>query len=409
MLRRRVLDQTTGFAGGSKRGRFMAERWTLWSDESRRGGDGPLVAAGMFLHDDAEETLAAVRWEIESQLPWVPWPLHATEFHRPGMQLVWLSAAGNAVPPGLEEPVDRCVARCKKSPAAAAFGRLSARRDSGRSNAKWMEDCAAVEAVFFHVDDPAWERVVEVSRIARRWLQSLFLEAARSIQADQLGYLVAGTDSDPSPTVDMFLRAKAGLRQSEWTEVVTQLASRCVDLLAAAPEETVVALSPLAHDAKHAETSARRQSDPSALLDGLSRELTENRTGQANTSRAIALRNERTNARVSVQPTERHAYDRQSPVAHIWADWLAFELRSKLRTSRSLGALAGACVATVGWSILPAPGIVTVTASGPSAVRLGCIRRKQAVPPEAEDAETLEWAGEQVDLFAARLSVWRLT
>jgi hypothetical protein len=386
----------------------MEEAWTLWCDESREGGDKPLVAVGLLLHADADDTLSAIRWEIEHALPWVPWPLHATELHRPGMHLAWMSRHIDAAPVELRAAVDACANRCRSERVSHAFSTICHRTHEGRSHRDWFDACGEVEAFLSASDSPAWEQIVEAARVARRWLQSLLMEAARRLQSQDLGSCVASTDSELQPPLDLMVRARLGRRQTEWKEVVTQLAVRSLDLLSGQPTDAMLQLSPLAHRSKDADTGAARTGDASSLLDAVSQEVTENRTGQANVKKDVRFRHAKTGRVVTLAPAAGHAYNVSSPVAHVWSDWLAYELRSKLRRDLPLDGIATRIRSAVAWSVLPLPGIVTITASGPTAVLAGALRRGLR-PPDPSGHVVLAWAEEQAELIGPRAGVWRLS
>lgn len=296
---------------------MKASSWTLWMDESGDGKSGPLVVAGLVANEEADELFAGFRADVALALPWIPWPLHAAELHRPGMHIIWaMKSEGlflEAFPEGgaaLERAKSELSSAAGKKLVQALKGQGAL---SGRAPAGWYENARRLEYLLSRPLLALWGAIqrevgvrlqVRVEALGRALTQRQFACAAFAAHGEAM------FEADATFRIRVGLQSADG-RYGPWTRAASELVARVVEVLERPGESVQLTPRPL-------ELAGPDVSNIGALLPvHLCGAVA---TGQG--ARPVALQSE-TGGRVEVRPASASSFSRLTGSQHVLADMVA--------------------------------------------------------------------------------------
>ena len=296
---------------------MKSESWTLWMDESGDGKSRPLVVAGLVANEEADELFAGFRTDVASELPWIPWPLHAAELHRPGMHLIWaMKSEGlflEAFPEGgaaierakseLNSPAGKKLIHALKGQGAL----------SGRAPAGWHDNARRLE---FMLSRPLLAVWGAIQREVGARLDARVVALGRALTEQRFACAAFAAHGEAAFETDAMFRMRVGTqtpdgRYGPWTRAASELVARVVEVLER--QEASVQLTPRPLELAGPDVSNIGALLPVHLCGAAA-------VGQG--ARPVTLHSD-AGGRVEVRPASSSSFNRDTGSQHVLADMVA--------------------------------------------------------------------------------------
>lgn len=357
------------------------ELWTLWMDESGSGIDGPDVVAGLLTHPDAADLLEAFRCALHRDLPWVPWPLHTTEFNRLEMHAVWLHQhvqqpkfAPSGILVGREAALQVFLAAISSDrDCRTRLIELRPHKQTGRSPAGWHELASRVK-----LPRACLVLLNQLHQDAQQVLGNNLHLLLQELERLALGTALFAGHAERQVVQPIVRRFNQALpspldRKSGWTRMAAEVVARGCDWLAAPSRAAGLPGPSTSEPGLLPHPLQRNQADPAFIAQAAPILLAGSPTSSAAPPLRLAPKAvPAAVAAVRVMPTVISEFDRSSPPGHVVADILSNRARPLFagvgftlpQLQQELSALG-----------LPArPLVPLVAAAGDSSVRLRSAR-----------------------------------